>query len=182
MDLESRETDQARARVENLLKEPLPPPLRGAALELGGEAAYAARAWDEAAGRYSRFLSELPNSPEAPSVMLALGWAEVRRGRLAPTRAGWPRSPPTNRPVPPPPAALLLSADLSARSGDFAAAQKALDDLVARYPESEYTEIARLNRAILAIRAGRGPSVLGDLNALIRNPPLSPHIARFPPA
>src|SRR5215467_3148407 len=136
MDLESREMGQARARVENLLKEPLPPPVRGAALELGGEAAYAAR-------------------------------------------EAWTRFATTNRTDPRAPVALLLSADLSARSGDFAAAQKALDELVTRYPESEYAEIARLNRAILAIRAGRGPSVLGDLNELIRNAPLSPYIGRM---
>src|SRR5262249_59328624 len=109
----------------------------------------------------------------------APGGAEYGRGRSDAGREAWPRSATTTRPDPRAPAALLLSADLSARAGDFPAAQKALDDLVARYPESEYTEIARLNRAILAIRAGRGPSVLGDLNELIRNAPLSPYVGRM---
>jgi TolA-binding protein len=179
MDLESRETTQARARVEALLKEPLPPAMRGAVLELGGEAAYAARAWDEAAERYSRFLSEFPSAPDAPSVMLALGWAEFRRGRLEAAQETWTRFATANRTDPRAPAALLLAADLSARSGDTAGAQRGIDNLVARYPESEYAEIARLDRAILAIRAGRGASTLGDLNELIRNAPLSPYIGRM---
>ena len=179
MDLESRETDQARAT--NCGRQRLLEQIShtGAGLELGGEAAYAARAWDEAAGYYSRFLSDLPSSPEAPSVMLALGWAEYRRGRLDAAQETWTRFATANRTDPRAAAALLLAADLSARAGDFAAAQKRLDDLVARYPDGEYAEIARLNRAILAIRAGRGPSVLGDLNELIRNAPLSPYIGRM---
>src|SRR5229473_2146219 len=49
-----REVALARTRVDALLKEPLTPELRAAALALGGEAAYAGRAWDEAAADYSR--------------------------------------------------------------------------------------------------------------------------------
>jgi TolA-binding protein len=179
MDLESRETTQARARIDTLLREPLPAGVRGAVLALGGEAAYAARAWDEAAARYSRFLSEFPTSPETPSIMLALGWAEFRRGRLEAARETWTRFAATHGADSRAPATLLLAADIAARSGDTAGAQRQLDELVKRYPESEYADLARLNRAILAIRAGRGLAVLGELTELIRSSPLSPYMGRM---
>lgn len=179
MDLEGRETNQARARIEALLREQLPAGVRGAALEMGGEAAYSARAWDEAAARYSRFLAEFPTAPEAPSVLLALGWAEFRRGRMEAARESWIRFATTHGADPRAPAALLLAADIAARSGDTAGAQAQYDELVARYPQSEYADLARLNRAILAIRSGRGGAVLGDLTDLIRNSPLSPYMGRM---
>ena len=179
MDLESREVAQARTRIDAILNEPLTAELRAAALALGGEAAYAGRAWDEAGARYSRFLTEFPTSPEAPSVMLALGWAEFRRGRLGAARDVWMRFGTTNRADPRAPAALLLAAELAARSGDTAGARALLDGLVARYPEGEVADIARLNRSILAIRAGRAASALGDLTELLRRAPLSPYTGRM---
>jgi TolA-binding protein len=179
MDLESREIAQARTRIDAILNEPLTAELRAAALALGGEAAYAGRAWDEAAARYSRFLAEFPTSPQAPSVMLALGWAEFRRGRFEAARDTWTRFATANRADPRAPAALFLAAELAARSGDTAGARALLDGLVARYPEGEYADIARLNRSILAIRAGRAPSALGDLTELLRRAPLSPYTGRM---
>ena len=179
MDLESREISQARTRIDALLNEPLTAELRGASLALGGEAAYSGRDWGGAAARYSRFLAEFPTSPEAPSVMMALGWAEFRRGRLEAARDTWTRFSTTNPADLRAPAALFLAAELAARSGDTAGARALLDGLVARYPESEYADIARLNRSILAIRAGRAPSALGDLTELIRRAPLSPYTGRM---
>jgi TolA-binding protein len=179
MDLESREVAQARTPIDALLNEPLTAELRAAALALGGEAAYAGRAWDEAGARYSRFLTDFPTSPQAPSVMLALGWAEFRRGRLGPARDAWTRFGTTNGADPRAPAALLLAAELAARSGDAVGARALLDGLVARYPEGEYADIARLNRSILAIRAGRAASALDDLTELIRRAPLSPYTGRM---
>lgn len=179
MDLESREVVQARTRIDAILNEPLTAELRAAALALGGEAAYAGRAWDEAGARYSRFLAEFPTSPQAPSVMLALGWAEFRRGRLEAARETWTRFATGNRADPRAPAALFLAAELAARSGDTAGARALLDGLVTRYPEGEYADIARLNRSILAIRAGRAPGALGDLTELIRRAPLSPYAGRM---
>ncbi len=179
MDLESREIAPARARVEALLREPLTADLRAAALALGGEAAYAGRAWDEAATHYSRFLAEFPSSPQAPSVMQALGWAEFRRGRLEAARDTWTRFGTTNRADPRAPAALLLAAELAARSGDTVGARALLDGLVERHADSEYADIARLNRSVLAIRAGRAASALGDLTELARRAPLSPYAGRM---
>jgi TolA-binding protein len=179
LDLESREIAEARARVDALLNEPLTPGFRAAALALGGEAAYAGRAWDEAATHYSRFLAEFPASQEAPSVMLALGWAEFRRGRLAAARDTWTRFGTANRADPRAPAALLLAAELAARSGDTVGARALLDGLVERYADGEYADIARLNRAVLAIRAGRAGSALGDLTELVRRAPLSPYTGRM---
>ena len=177
VDLESREVAQARSRLSALLNEPLTPELRAACLALGGEAAYADRAWDEAAARYSRFLADFPGSPQAPSVTQALGWAEFRRGRLQAARNAWTRFATTNREDPRAPAALLLAAELAARSGDAVGARALLDGLVDRYPDGEYAEVARLNRSILTIRAGRAASTLGDLTELIRRAPLSPYAA-----
>ena len=137
------------------------------------------RAWDEAGVRYSRFLAEFPTSPQAPSVMLALGWAEFRRGRFEAARDTWTRFASTNRADPRAPAALFLAAELAARSGDTVSARALLDDLLARYPEDEYADIARLNRSILAIRAGRTASALGDLTELISRAPLSPYAGRM---
>ena len=179
LDLESREIALARTRVDAILKEPLTPELRAPALVLGGEAAYAGRAWDEAAAHYSRFLGDFPTSPEAPSVMLALGWAEFRRGRLPEARDAWTRFGTTNRGDPRAPAALLLAAEIATRSGDTVGARALLDGLTERYPDSEYADIARLNRSILAIRAGRAASALGDLTELTRRAPLSPYAGRM---
>jgi TolA-binding protein len=179
MDLESREIAQARARIDALLNEPLTAELRAAAFAIGGEAAYAAGGWDEAAARYSRFLAQFPASPQAPSVMLALGWAEFRRGRLDAARDTWTRFATINHADSRAPAALLLAAELAARSGDAVGARRLLDGLVTRYAEGEYADIARLNRSILAIRAGRAPSALGDLTELIRRAPLSPYAGRM---
>ncbi|MGH6953140.1 MAG: tetratricopeptide repeat protein, partial [Alphaproteobacteria bacterium] len=179
MDLESREIAQARTRIDALLNEPLAAALRAAALAIGGEAAYAGRAWDEAAARYSRFLAEFPTSPQAPSVVLALGWVEFRRGRFEAARDTWTRFATINHADPRAPAALLLAAELAARSGDTAGARVLVDGLVMRYPEGEYVDIARLNRSILAIRAGRAASTLGDLTELIRRAPLSPYVGRM---
>jgi TolA-binding protein len=178
MDLESREIAQARARIDALLNEPLTPELRAAALAIGGEAAYAAGTWDEAVARYSRFLAQFPAAPQAPSVMLALGWAEFRRGRLEAARDTWTRFATTNRADPRAPGALLLTAELAAGSGDTEGARALLDGLVTRYPEGEYADIARLNRSILAVRAGRPAGVLDDLTELIRRVPMSPYAGR----
>jgi TolA-binding protein len=179
LDLESREIAAARTRLDAILKEPLSPELRGAALALGGEAAYAGRAWDEAAKDYGRFLAEFPNSPDAPAVAQALGWAEFRRGRLQAARETWTRFATQSRDDPRAPASLLLAAELAAQSGDTAGAQALLDTLVERYPDGEYADIARLNRSILAIRGGRAKNALADLDELIRRAPLSPYASRM---
>ena len=91
IDLEAREFAQARATAENLLAGTLPPAQRAAALLIAGEASYGLREYDRAASFYTRYLAELPQSPSSPLVRLALGWAELRRGRLAAARQEWER-------------------------------------------------------------------------------------------
>jgi TolA-binding protein len=179
LDLESREIALARTRVDAILKEPLTPEFRAGALALGGEAAYADRAWDEAAAHYSRFLAEFPTSPEVSSMTLALGWAEFRRGRFEAARETWTRFATSNPEDPRAPAALLLAAEIATRSGDTVGARALLDGLAERYADSEYADIARLNRSILAIRAGRAGSALADLTELARRAPLSPYASRI---
>jgi len=55
--------------------------------------------------------------------------------------------------------ALVLAAELAGRAGDFAGAQTLLDQVVDRYPNSPYAEVAVLNRAILAVRGGRAADI-----------------------
>jgi TolA-binding protein len=168
LDFDARDFAQALAAAEPLLGESLTPEVRAAALLLAGEAAYWARQYDRAAGFYARFLSEQPQHLQAPAVMLALGWAELRRGRLEIARQRWTAFAQAAPGHPHAAAALLLSAELAARAGDVPAAQALLDQVLARYPGTEHADLAVLNRALLAIREGRGKDALGDLESLAR--------------
>jgi len=179
IDIEGREFGQAQARLDGLLRQPLDPDVRAAVLALGGEAGYAARDWDQAADRYGRFLADYGSSPEAPSVQLALGWTQFRRGRHEEARKIWTQFATSQAKDPRAPGALLLASEIAARSGDTAGAQSLLDGLIQRYPEGEHAEVARLNRAILLLRAGKGAGMVADLTTLVRRAPLSPYIGRM---
>jgi TolA-binding protein len=179
LDIEGREFGQAQARLDALLRQPLDAEVRAAVLALGGEAAYAARDWDQAADRYGRFLADYGSSPEAPSVQLALGWTQFRRGRHEEARKLWSQFATSQAKDPRAPGALLLASEIAARSGDTAGAQSLLDGLIQRYPEGEHAEVVRLNRAILLLRAGKGAGTVSDLTTLVRRAPLSPYIGRM---
>ena len=82
-------------------------------------------------------------------------------------------------------------ADRSARAGgpragrgargacpDWAGAQSLLDQVVDRYPNSEYAEVATLNRAILAVRGGRAADTLPELGRLVNRGVVSPYVGR----
>src|SRR5438445_555518 len=167
------------ARLDAVLRQSIDPDVRAAVLALGGEAGYAARDWDQAADRYGRFLADYGSSPEAPSVQLALGWTQFRRGRHEEARKLWSGFATSQAKDPRAPGALLLASEVAARSGDTAGAQALLDGLIQRYPEGEHAEVARLNRAILLLRAGKGAGTVGDLTTLVRRAPLSPYIGRM---
>ena len=76
------------------------------------------------------------------------------------------------------PEALVLAAELAGRAGDWAGAQSLLDQVVDRYPNSEYAEVATLNRAILAVRAGRAADTLPELGRLVNRGVVSPYVGR----
>ncbi|HSE06127.1 MAG TPA: tetratricopeptide repeat protein, partial [Methylomirabilota bacterium] len=152
--------------------------MRAAALVLGGEAAYWARDYAQAAAAYNGFLSAYPSYPQAPMASLALGWAELRGGRPEAARQRWTRLAQQAQTDPRAPEALVLAAELAGRAGDFAGAQTLFDQVVDRYPSSAYTEVAMLNRAILAVRGGRAADALPELGRLVQRGPVSPYVAR----
>jgi tetratricopeptide (TPR) repeat protein len=152
--------------------------MRAAALVLGGEAAYWARDYAQAAASYNGFLSAYPSYPQAPMANLALAWAELRGGRPEAARQRWTRFAQQAQTDPRAPEALVLAADLAGRAGDFAGAQTLLDQVVDRYPNSPYAEVAVLNRAILAVRGGRAADALPELGRLVQRGTVSPYVAR----
>jgi len=145
---------------------------------LGGEAAYWARDYAQAAQLYGGFLSAYPSQPEAPMVSLALGWAELRGGKPDAARQRWTRFAQQSPSDPRAPEALVLAAELAGRAGDWAGAQSLLDQVVDRYPNSEYAEVATLNRSILSVRAGRGADALPELTRVVNRGAVSPYVGR----
>jgi len=178
LDFEAREFAQAQAGALRLLGEPLGGDVRAAALALAAESAYWARDYEQAAALYARFLADFSGRPEAPPAALALGWAELRRGRLDAARERWTAF---AREAPADPRAgeaLLLAAELAAKSGDPGQARLLLDQVVRQYPGTEHADVAALNRAILALDAGRPADALTELGRIRGRGTLPPYLAR----
>jgi TolA-binding protein len=179
MDFDTREFARARDGARKLAADAAAPAeVRAAAQVLGGEAAYWARDYAQAATLYGGFLSSYPSQPQAPMVSLALGWAELRGGKPDAARQRWTRFAQQAPADPRAPEALVLAAELAGRAGDWAGAQSLLDQVVDRYPNSEYAEVATLNRAILAVRAGRAADTLPELGRLVNRGVVSPYVGR----
>jgi tetratricopeptide (TPR) repeat protein len=177
MDFDMREFATARDGARRLQADAAASPeVRAAALVLGGEAAYWARDYAQAAAAYSGFLAGYPAHPQAPMVSLALGWAELRGGKPEAARQRWTRFAQQAQSDPRAPEALVLAAELAGRAGDFAGAQSLLDQVADRYPSSEYAEVAMLNRAVLAVRGGRAADALPELGRLVRRGAVSPYV------
>jgi TolA-binding protein len=177
MDLEAREFERAAAEGAALLAQPLPPDLRVAALLLAGEARYWGREWEEAAAAYGRLLSEFPSHPQAGMIVLSLGWADFRRGLPAQARQRWEAFAHSFPDDPRAPEALLLAAEIAEEAGD-PAARDLLDRLLARYPAYAQADLARLNRAILDVRAGRSLRAQDELAAFVARASTSPFLGR----
>jgi TolA-binding protein len=179
MDFDTREFARARDGARKLVADTTAPAeVRAAAQVLGGEAAYWAGDYAQAATLYGGFLSSNPAQPEAPMVSLALGWAELRGGKPDAARQRWARFAQQAQADPRAPEALVLAAELAGRAGDWAGAQSLLDLVVDRYPNSEYVEVAMLNRAILAVRGGRAADTLPELGRLVNRGVVSPYVGR----
>ena len=116
---------------------------------------------------YAATLAEPSQPAAASSVRLALGWAELRRGRPDAARAEWVRfvrDAPGDSRVP---AVLLLSAEQAAQAGDDAGARALLDRLIARFPDERAGQPrAPRTTPILAAAGGRRGGALRDLDAL----------------
>ncbi len=179
MDLETREFSRALDEIGGLLSRPLPAELRGAGLLLRGEAAYRAKSYETAAEAFGRFLVEFPGHPEVSGAALSLGWAEFRLGRRDAARQRWlefarsfPREPQAGE-------ALLLAAELAAQAGDMGTARDLLDQFLARFPDHAHAPVAKLNRAILDLRARRSREGLALVRELMGSASLSPFIGRM---
>lgn len=179
IDFDTREFAKASDGARKLVADPAAPAeMRAAALVLGGEAAYWARDYTQAAASYGGFLSAYPSYPQAPMASLALGWAELQGGKPEAARQRWTRYAQQAQTDPRAPEALVLAAELAGRGGDLAGAQTLLDQVVDRYPNSPYTEVAVLNRAILAVRGGRAADALPELSRIVQRGAVSPYVAR----
>ncbi len=179
IDFDTREFAKASDGARKLVADPAAPAeMRAAALVLGGEAAYWARDYTQAAASYGGFLSAYPSYPQAPMASLALGWAELQGGKPEAARQRWTRYAQQAQTDPRAPEALVLAAELAGRAGDLAGAQTLLDQVVDRYPNSPYTEVAVLNRAILAVRGGRAADALPELSRIVQRGAVSPYVAR----
>ena len=179
IDFDTREFAKASDGARKLVADPAAPAeMRAAALVLGGEAAYWARDYTQAAASYGGFLSAYPSYPQAPLASLALGWAELQGGKPEAARQRWTRYAQQAQTDPRAPEALVLAAELAGRAGDLAGAQTLLDQVVDRYPNSPYAEVAVLNRAILAVRGGRAADALPELGRIVQRGAVSPYVAR----
>ena len=179
MDFDTREFARARDGARKLVADTAAPAeVRAAAQVLGGEAAYWARDYPQAAALYGAFLSAYPAAPQGPLANMALGWAELRGGKPEAARQRWTRFAQQAQTDPRAPEALVLAAELAGRAGDSAGAQSLLDQVVDRYPSSGYAELAMLNRAILAVRGGRAADALPELGRLVQRGAVSPYVGR----
>ena len=179
MDFDSREFAKARDGARKVQADPAAPAeIRAGALVLGGEAAYWARDYPQAAALYGAFLSAYPAAPQGPLANMALGWAELRGGKPEAARQRWTRFAQQAQTDPRAPEVLVLAAELAGRAGDSAGAQSLLDQVVDRYPSSGYAELAMLNRAILAVRGGRAADALPELGRLVQRGAVSPYVGR----
>ena len=179
MELEARQLEEARGLADRLATEAPTPAVRVFATLIAAEASYGLRQYDRAAAYYRRALAEPIEPATASSVRLALGWAELRRGRPDAARAEWVQfsdGAPGDSRVP---AVLLLSAEQSAQAGDDAGARALLERLIARFPDDEQASPARLDHAILLLRAGDATGALRDLDELAGRAALSPYIGRI---
>jgi TolA-binding protein len=180
MDLEARELEQARTGAEQLIADLSPlPPLRATAAVIAGEASYGLRQYDRAADFYRRVIAEPTDPALAASARLALGWAELRRGRPEAAREQWDRFARDVGDDPRVPAVLLLAAEQAANAKDEAGARELLTRVIDRAGETEAGRTARLNRAILLLRAGDPAAALRDLDDLAARGSLSPCDARM---
>ncbi|PYM27983.1 MAG: hypothetical protein DMD78_01090 [Candidatus Rokuibacteriota bacterium] len=161
----------AQRDAEALLQARVPSAIRAGALNVAADAAYGLRAYSRAAHYYRDVLALGDASPDAAGAAMALGWAELRRGRRDEARRAWTqladRFPADTRA----PLALILAAEVAAQAGDTTASARLLDSALARYAASPYVSLARLGRATVAVRRGRHDEALRDLEAVAAGGP-----------
>jgi TolA-binding protein len=176
MELEARDFAAARGIADALLREQLSPEYRAAALVIAAESAYRLQQYDRAATLYARLLNDFPTHPSAGEIAFALGWTELRRGRVAEARQAWRRFGGDLSSHSLAPTALLLGAEVAARAGDTNEAGALLDRVIASFPDQEQAKLAQLDRAVLALNAGRASDALRDLRGLESDAAMSAYL------
>ncbi|HET9272486.1 MAG TPA: tetratricopeptide repeat protein [Vicinamibacterales bacterium] len=165
--VQGRYSDAHSTAVKLLQRQP-PKDVRAAALLIAGDAAYAMGAYAEAAGFYRDFLSEYPDRVETPHAAWLLPWAQLRSSDSAGARRSWVEMAGRFPKDPRAPLAVLLSAETAIRTGVVDQSVPLLDDVIAKYPSTIHAAAAKLERAILAVRAGREGDVVRDLDDVVR--------------
>jgi TolA-binding protein len=176
MELEARDFAAARSIADALLREQLPSEYRAAALVLAAESAYRLQQYDRAATSYTRLLADFPTHPSAGEIAFALGWTELKRGRVAEARQAWRRFEGDLSSHSLAPTALLLGAEVAVRAGDTSEAGALLDRVISGFPDQEQAKLAQLDRAVLALRAGRASDALRDLRGLESDAAISAYL------
>jgi tetratricopeptide (TPR) repeat protein len=167
---ELREFAQAATDLAPLLSVPLPVELRNIALLLRGEAAYRAGDYTAAADAFRRALVEVPAN-EAAGVRLALGWTAYRQGRSDDARRiflDFVKTQPEHALAGD---ALMLASELALTDGDIDEARGLVDRVLAGYAAHPRIEFAKLNRALLMLRAGDANGAQPILREWIRRAP-----------
>ncbi|MGH7393203.1 MAG: tetratricopeptide repeat protein, partial [Candidatus Rokuibacteriota bacterium] len=175
---ELREFSQAVADVGPLLAEAVAPEMRVAVLLVQGEAAYHAGSYPVAAEAYRRLLVEFPAHELAPAVRLALAWAVLRQGQRDAALQRFlefAKLHPTNAHAVD---ALVLASELYLAGGDLPAARSLLDRIVTDHGGHPRAELARLNRALLLLRAGQPLVAERELAAWINRAPFPALLGR----
>ncbi len=176
VNFELREFAQAASDVAPLVTEGgVAEDLRASALLLQGEAAYYAGDHATATTAYRRVAAE---SSAGAGARLALAWTALRQGQAADARRQFLEFA-TAAPSDPHAAdAFVLASELMLGAGDLKAADATLEQIVTRYASSPRADFARLNRAILLVRAGQGAAAEAPLRDWIARSPFPPLLGR----
>jgi len=140
-----------------------------AALLVAGKAAYEMRLYGPAAGHYREILSSHETASEMPSAAFELGWAELRQGNRDAARRAWTRFADTFASDAHAPLAAGLAAEVANGLGDTATADTLFHSVITHYPSTPYAGMARLSRALLALREGREDEATRELDELVRS-------------
>jgi TolA-binding protein len=168
-DLRAGNFYRARHNAESLSRRGVPQPARSAALLVAGKAAYEMRLYGPAAEHYREILISHDTAPEVPSAAFELGWAELRQGNRDAARDAWTRFAEAFAGDPRAPLALGLAAETASASGDTATADTLFQGVIARYPSTPSAGMARLSRALVALREGREDDATRELTEVVRS-------------
>jgi TolA-binding protein len=159
---------EAQRDAEALLKAPLPREMRGRALLVAADAAYATGGYSTAARHYNAFIAQDKNAPEVAHATIALGWTRLRSGDPNGARAVWNGLADTRPADTRAPVGLLLAAEVASQTGDRAGAERLLDRLIAWYPSSSAAAPGLLSRASLLLRRQHEAAALRDVDEVVR--------------